>query len=56
MVAAQVANYAGQGIDVVHLWMRLNGKGMSNSNTIQTINGNTNVLICQTAMIIQTGD
>ncbi|CAF4154924.1 unnamed protein product, partial [Adineta steineri] len=41
----------------VHLWMRLNGKDMPNSNTIQTIrNGSAVILICQTVIKLEAKD
>ncbi|CAF0892647.1 unnamed protein product [Adineta steineri] len=56
MAAAQVGSDEDDGIGDVHLWMKLNGKDIANSNTIQTVNKDTAVLVCQTAMVIQAGD
>ena len=56
IAAAQVGSDGGGGLGDVHLWFRLNGQDMDNSNTIQTVNNDTAVLICQTAVVLQTGD
>ena len=56
MAAAQVGSDGGGGLGDVHLWFRLNGQDMNNSNTIQTVNNDTAVLVCQTAVILQIGD
>ena len=56
IAAAQVGSYKNQGTGDVHLWMRLNGIDMPNSNTIQTVDCSTAVLICQTVIPIQIGD
>ncbi|CAF1002086.1 unnamed protein product [Adineta steineri] len=56
MAAAQCGSDKDDGIGDVHLWMKLNGKNIANSNTIQTVNKDTAVLVCQTAMVIQAGD
>ncbi|CAF4264073.1 unnamed protein product, partial [Adineta steineri] len=56
MAAAQCGSDENDGIGDVHLWMKLNGKDIANSNTIQTVNKDTAVLVCQTAMVIQAGD
>ncbi|CAF1202200.1 unnamed protein product [Adineta steineri] len=56
MASAQVGSDNEDGIGDVHLWMKLNGKDMANSNTIQTVNKDTSVLICQTAIVIKAGD
>ncbi|CAF4211802.1 unnamed protein product, partial [Adineta steineri] len=56
MAAAQVGSDKEDGIGDVHLWMKLNGKDIANSNTIQTVNRDTSVLVCQTAIKIKAGD
>lgn len=56
IASAQVGSDNEQGIGDVHLRMKLNGEDMANSSAIQTINGNTAVLICQTIAEIKIGD
>ena len=57
LAAAQVGSLKGKGIGDVHLWMRLNGQDVANSNTIQTIKYNdTSVLVSQGVAAIQAGD
>ncbi|CAF0856985.1 unnamed protein product [Adineta steineri] len=56
MAAAQCGSDKEDGIGDVHLWMKLNGKDIANSNTIQTVNKDTSVLVSQTAIEIKAGD
>ena len=57
MAAAQVGSFEGQGIGDVHLWMRLNGEDMANSNAIETIfKTDTAVLVSQTVVVLEAGD
>ncbi|CAF4176257.1 unnamed protein product, partial [Adineta steineri] len=56
IAAVQVASEDNNGIGDFHLWMKLNGNDIPNSNTIQSINKDTGVLICQSAVEIKVGD
>ncbi|CAF1406747.1 unnamed protein product [Adineta steineri] len=56
IAAVQVASGDNNGIGDLHLWMKLNGNDIPNSNTIQSINKDTGVLICQSAIEIKVGD
>ncbi|CAF0894565.1 unnamed protein product [Adineta steineri] len=56
IAAVQVASEDNNGIGDFHLWMKLNGNDIPNSNTIQSINKDTGVLICQSAIEIKVGD
>ncbi|CAF1406724.1 unnamed protein product [Adineta steineri] len=56
IAAVQVASEDNNGIGDLHLWMKLNGNDIPNSNTIQSINKDTGVLICQSAIEIKVGD
>ncbi|CAF1069956.1 unnamed protein product [Adineta steineri] len=56
MAAAQCGSDENDGIGDVRVWMRLNGKDMADSNTIQTVDKDTAVLVCQTAVEIKKGD
>ena len=56
MAAAQVGSLNDQGVGDVRLWMRLNGADIANSNTIQTVNRDTAVLVSQTVLEVQAGD
>lgn len=57
IAAAQVGSLDEQGIGDVHLWMRLNGEDMENSNTMQSItNSDTTVLISQTVVRLRSSD
>ena len=56
IVAAQVGSQDGQGSGDVHLWLRINGRNVPNSNSIQTVKGDTAVLVGQTVVVLQRGD
>ena len=56
IAAAQVGSQNEQGNGDVHLWLRLNGQDLANSNSIQTVKGNTAVLNSQTVAILRRGD
>ncbi|CAF4216006.1 unnamed protein product, partial [Adineta steineri] len=56
MAAAQVGSEDDDGVGDVRMWFRLNGEDMADSNTIQTVEKDTAVLVCQTAIEIKTGD
>ncbi|CAF4398178.1 unnamed protein product, partial [Adineta steineri] len=56
MAAGQTGSYDGKGTGDVHLWLRLNGKDVADSNTIQTVEGDTIVLVCQAVIKIEAGD
>ena len=56
MATAQVGSYGDQGVGDVHLWLRLNKKDIENSNTIQTVNKDTSILVTQTVVVIREGD
>ncbi|CAF4069251.1 unnamed protein product [Adineta steineri] len=56
MGAGQIGSYDGKGIGDVHLWMRLNGKDIKDSNTVQTVDDDTTVLVCQVVTKIEAGD
>ncbi|CAF4124468.1 unnamed protein product [Adineta steineri] len=56
MGAGQVGSSDGKGKGDVHLWMRLNGKDMKDSNTIQTVDCDTTVLVCQAVIKMEAGD
>ena len=57
IAAAQVGSADRRGIGDVHLWMRLNGEDMANSNAIQTIyETDTSVLVIQTVVVLKAGD
>ena len=53
MAAAQVG---GKGKGSVRMWMRLNGKDIDNSNTEQTVEGSTSVVVCQGVGEFKAGD
>ncbi|CAF1354496.1 unnamed protein product [Adineta steineri] len=56
MGAGQVGSFEGKGNGDVHLWLRLNGKDVADSNTIQTVDGDTTVLVCQAVIKMEAGD
>ena len=56
MVSAQVGSDSGQGLGDVHLRMCLNGQDIPNSDTIQTVNMDTEILIGQPNPVIHAGD
>ncbi|CAF4440605.1 unnamed protein product, partial [Adineta steineri] len=56
MAAAQCGSDENDGIGDVRMWFRLNGEDMADSNTIQTVEKDTAVLVCQTAVELKTGD
>ncbi|CAF1435874.1 unnamed protein product [Adineta steineri] len=56
IAAGQTGSYDGKGKGDVHLWLRLNGKDVADSNTIQTVDGDTIVLVCQAVIKIEAGD
>ncbi|CAF4195242.1 unnamed protein product [Adineta steineri] len=56
MAAGQTGSYDGKGNGDVHLWLRLNGKDVADSNTIQTIDGDTIVLVCQAVIKMEADD
>ncbi|CAF1382994.1 unnamed protein product [Adineta steineri] len=56
MAAGQVGSSDGKGNGDMHLWLRLNGKDMADSNTVQTVDGDTTVLVCQAVIKMEAGD
>lgn len=56
MAAAQVGSLNNQGVGDVRLWMRLNAVDITNSNTIQTVNRDTAVLVSQSVLELQAND
>lgn len=56
IIAAQVGSEDGQGNGDVHLWLRINGRDVPNSNSIQTVKENTAVLVVQFIADFRAGD
>ncbi|CAF4143993.1 unnamed protein product, partial [Adineta steineri] len=56
MGSGQVGSSDGKGNGDVHLWIRLNGKDVADSNTVQTVDCDTTVLVCQAAIKLEAGD
>ncbi|CAF4356177.1 unnamed protein product, partial [Adineta steineri] len=56
MAAAQCGSDDDDGVGDVRMWLRLNGEDMADSNTIQTVEKDTAVLVCQTAVELKKGD
>ncbi|CAF1114187.1 unnamed protein product [Adineta steineri] len=56
MAVGQTGSFEGKGNGDVHLWLRLNGKDIKDSNTVQTVDGDTIVLVCQAVIKMEAGD